>query len=229
MREYLPFAKTLLCDLAVRRTLQLHRRLSQVILNIKKGFGMSRPDQSLELAGKLLIAMPGMMDPRFDGSVIYMCSHSSEGAMGLVINRPIEHASFKELCSQLSIETTNARSIPVLFGGPVDQSRGFVVHSQDYQAEVSTQPIGQTLSMTATKDIIEAVATGSAPEQASLFMGYSGWGAGQIEDEIANNGWLVSDANEDMVLSVDHGGKWQSALGLMGIDALMLSSYGGTA
>ena len=95
--------------------------------------------------------------------------------------------------------------------------------------EVSTQIIGQTLSMTATRDIIEAVATGPAPEQASLFMGYSGWGAGQIEDEIANNGWLVSDANEDMVLSVDHGGKWQSALGLMGIDALMLSSYGGTA
>ena len=190
---------------------------------------MSEPDHTMDLAGKLLIAMPGMMDPRFDGSVIYMCSHSSEGAMGLVINRPIEHASFKELCSQLSIEPTNARSIPVLFGGPVDQSRGFVVHSHDYTAEVSTQPIGDTLSMTATRDIIEAVATGAAPEQASLFMGYSGWGAGQLEAEIANNGWLVCDANEAMVLSTDHREKWQAALGLMGIDALMLSSYAGRA
>lgn len=190
---------------------------------------MSEPDHTMELAGKLLIAMPGMMDPRFDGSVIYMCSHSSEGAMGLVINRPIAHASFKELCSQLSIEPTNGRSIPVLFGGPVDQSRGFVVHSQDYTAEVSTQPIGETLSMTATRDIIEAVATGTSPEQASLFMGYSGWGAGQLEAEIANNGWLVCDANEAMVLNTDHEEKWQAALSLMGIDALMLSSYAGRA
>ena len=190
---------------------------------------MSRPDQSLELAGKLLIAMPGMMDPRFDGSVIYMCSHSSEGAMGLVINRPIEHAFFKELCSQLSIEATNARSIPVLFGGPVDQSRGFVVHSQDYQAEVSTQPIGQTLSMTATKDIIEAVATGSAPEQASLFMGYSGWGAGQIEDEIANNGWLTTDAPQDLVFARDASLKWEMALATLGISPLVLSADAGRA
>jgi putative transcriptional regulator len=190
---------------------------------------MSEDDDTLNLTGKFLIAMPGMGDPRFDSSVIYMCDHSEKGAMGLIVNKPLRQGSFKELCRQLSIENNGNREVPILFGGPVETSRGFVLHSGDFNSEFSTQEVGDNLSLTSTRDIIEALAEGDAPINAGLFMGYAGWGAGQIESELMRNGWLVSNADEDLVLDTDHDGKWTAALGLLGINAMMLSSDAGRA
>ena len=190
---------------------------------------MPKNDDTLNLTGKFLIAMPGLGDPRFDSSVIYMCDHSEKGAMGLIVNKPLRQGSFKALCNQLSIENTGNREIPILFGGPVETSRGFVLHSADFSSEFSTQEIGYNLYLTSTRDIIEALAEGHTPVNAGLFMGYAGWGAGQIESELVCNGWLVSDADENLVLDTDHDGKWTAALNLMGIDAMMLSSDAGRA
>ena len=190
---------------------------------------MPKNDDTLNLTGKFLIAMPGLGDPRFDSSVIYMCDHSEKGAMGLIVNKPLRQGSFKALCNQLSIENTGNREIPILFGGPVETSRGFVLHSGDFSSEFSTQEIGDNLYLTSTRDIIEALAEGQTPVNAGLFMGYAGWGAGQIESELVCNGWLVSDADENLVLDTDHDGKWTAALNLMGIDAMMLSSDAGRA
>ena len=190
---------------------------------------MTKPDEFLNLKGKLLIAMPGMGDPRFESSVIYICDHSETGAMGLILNKPLRQGSFKDLCKQLSIKHTSGRDVPILFGGPVETSRGFVLHSNDYLSENSTQLVGQSLSLTSTRDVIEALAEGETPSNAGLFMGYSGWGAGQIESEILRNGWLTVDADEGLVLDRDHDGKWQAALDLLGINALLLSSDAGHA
>ena len=190
---------------------------------------MSKDDDKLNLTGKFLSAMPGLDDPRFNTSVIYMCDHSEKGAMGLIVNKPLRQGSFKALCNQLSIENTGNREIPILFGGPVETSRGFVLHSADFSSEFSTQEIGYNLYLTSTRDIIEALAEGHTPVNAGLFMGYAGWGAGQIESELVCNGWLVSDADENLVLDTDHDGKWTAALNLMGIDAMMLSSDAGRA
>ena len=190
---------------------------------------MSEDADTLNLTGKFLISMPGMGDLRFDSSVIYMCDHSEKGAMGLIVNKPLRQGSFKALCNQLSIENTGNREVPILFGGPVETSRGFVIHSGDFNSEFSTQEIGDNLCLTSTRDIIEALAEGHTPINAGLFMGYAGWGAGQIESELVRNGWLVSDADEDLVLDAAHDGKWTAALSLLGIDAMMLSSDAGRA
>ena len=190
---------------------------------------MTKPEENLNLKGKFLIAMPGMGDPRFESSVIYMCDHSETGAMGLIVNKPLRQGSFKDLCKQLSLKYTSGRDVPILFGGPVETSRGFVLHSNDYLSENSTQCVGESLSLTSTRDVIEALAEGKNPYQAGLFLGYSGWGAGQIESEILRNGWLIVEADETLVLDSDHDGKWQSALDLLGINALLLSSDVGHA
>ena len=190
---------------------------------------MTKSDEPLNLKRKFLIAMPGMGDQRFESSVIYMCDHSETGAMGLIVNKPLRKGSFKDLCDQLSIKYTSGRDVPILFGGPVETSRGFVLHSNDYLSENSTQFVGESLSLTSTRDVIEALAKGENPSHAGLFMGYSGWGAGQIESEILRNGWLTVDADEALVLGKDHDGKWQAALDLLGINALLLSSDAGHA
>ena len=190
---------------------------------------MTVKSEPLNLKGKLLIAMPGMGDSRFESSVIYICDHSEIGAMGLIVNKPLKHGSFKDLCGQLSITNSCNREVPVLFGGPVETSRGFVLHSNDYTSENSTQLVGKYLSITSTRDVIEALAEGGSPTNAGLFMGYSGWAAGQLEDEILRNGWLISDADEDLVLGTNHAGKWQAALDILGINALLLSSDAGRA
>ena len=183
----------------------------------------------LNLKGKFLIAMPGLLDPRFASAVIYICDHSDRGAMGLIVNKPFSKGSFNELCSQLSIKSATGREVPVLFGGPVETSRGFVLHSSDFESKNSTQRVGKQLYLSSTRDIIEALAAGGAPINAGLFMGYSGWGAGQIEDEIRRNGWLICDADEDLVLDTDNDRKWQAALDILGINALLLSSDAGRA
>jgi len=188
------------------------------------------PILALPLVGQLLIAMPGMGDPRFNHSVIYMCAHSDEGAMGLIINKPAMDMTFTNLLKQLEIvPASDARDIRVHFGGPVEHGRGFVLHSTDYAPNPSTLQVGGGIGMTATLDILEDIAQGHGPEASMLALGYSGWGPGQLENEIASNGWLTCDATPELVFEGPAETKWQAALKAMGVDALMLSSEAGRA
>ena len=184
----------------------------------------------MDLGGKLLIAMPGMGDPRFEKSVILICAHSAEGAMGLIVNRRMPDLSFGSLLDQLSIpRVPGARDIRVHFGGPVERGRGFVLHSRDYRAGRATMLVPGGFGMTATQDVLTALARGQGPEAALLALGYSGWGPGQLEAEIGGNGWLTADAPADLVFSADDGGKWRDALRRMGVDPVTLSSVAGRA
>lgn len=184
----------------------------------------------LDLDGKLLVAMPGMGDPRFARSVILICAHSPEGAMGLIVNRPSPDLNFRNLLEQLKIPRAPAgRDIRVHVGGPVERGRGFVLHSRDYAGGPATMKVGGAYGMTATLDILEALARGEGPSQAILALGYSGWGPGQLENEIKANGWLIGEAPEELVFSQDDAGKWAGALRGMGIDPLTLSAAAGRA
>ncbi|MFT4149391.1 MAG: YqgE/AlgH family protein [Paracoccaceae bacterium] len=184
----------------------------------------------MDLGGKLLVAMPGMGDPRFERSVILICAHSDEGAMGLIINKPVPDVSFSGLLDQLEIPRAPAgRDIRVHFGGPVERGRGFVLHSVDYSGSPATMRIDGGFAMTATLDILEALAQGQGPGTALLALGYSGWGPGQLEAEILRNDWLTAEAPADLVFSPDDGGKWTGALRRIGIDPLGLSATAGRA
>lgn len=188
------------------------------------------PIENINLCGKLLIAMPGMSDPRFEKSVVYMCSHSDDGAMGLIINKPTPEVTFANLLKQLSIETLpEASKTPIHFGGPVEVGRGFVLHTADYDLDEITLQVDEQFGMTATRDILTDIANDEGPEQALLGLGYSGWGAGQLEHEIQQNGWLTCDATLDVVFDVPDADKWVAALKLLGVDALMLSATAGRA
>ncbi len=159
------------------------------------------------LDGQLLIAMPGILDDRFARSVIYVCAHSEEGAMGIIVNRPAERVDFPQLLVQLKIIgpdeairlPAEASSLLVLHGGPVDTSRGFVLHSNDFSIDNSTLPIGSGVSLTATIEILRAIATGAGPGRALLALGYAGWGAGQLEAELQQNGWLNCPADPALI------------------------------
>ncbi|MBC2837051.1 YqgE/AlgH family protein [Paragemmobacter straminiformis] len=187
-------------------------------------------DEVTDLDGKLLIAMPGMGDPRFERAVILLCAHSAEGAMGLIVNKPSPELSFAGLLEQLSIPRAPAgRDIRVHFGGPVERGRGFVLHSADYAGGPATMRIDARYGMTATLDILEALAQGAGPAQALLALGYAGWGPGQLEAEIRANGWLVGDAPGELVFSGDDAGKWAGALKGLGVDPLTLSAAAGRA
>ncbi len=191
---------------------------------------MEMPVENVNLCGKLLIAMPGMGDPRFEKSVIYMCEHSENGAMGLIINKPTPEVTFAKLIKQLSIETgANPPKAQVYFGGPVEIGRGFVLHSADYNLDDITLKIDDVFAMTATRDVLSDMAGGAGPKSALLALGYSGWGAGQIEAELGQNGWLSCDASPEVVFNVPDGDKWVAALKLLGVDALMLSATAGHA
>ncbi|WP_371056189.1 YqgE/AlgH family protein [Rhodosalinus sp. K401] len=182
------------------------------------------------LIGKLLIAMPDMGDPRFSHSVVFVCAHSEEGAMGLIVNKPTDDVTLKDLLEQLSIPVTaGLRDIKVHFGGPVETGRGFVLHGPDYASSISTLVVDARFAMTATLDILEELGEGGGPENAIMALGYAGWGPGQLEAELAANGWLACDATPELVFSPDDSGKWQAALRTLGIDALMLSGTGGRA
>lgn len=184
----------------------------------------------MDLGGKLLVAMPGMADPRFERSVILICAHSGDGAMGLIINKPARDVNFTGLLEQLGIpRAPSGRDIQVHFGGPVERARGFVLHSADYTASPTSMTVGQEFRMTATLDILEAIARGEGPDAALLALGYAGWGPGQLEAEILRNDWLTADAVGDLVFSPDDGGKWRGALRQMGIDPLTLSATAGRA
>ena len=191
----------------------------------------------MDLTGKILIAMPGMGDPRFEHSVVYMCAHSPEGAMGLIINKPLPDLDFSDLLTQLDIQVPQgdrAISVPVQFGGPVETGRGFVLHSGDWPGQQradgeGTLRLGGGIAMTATRDILVDMAQGTGPQQAILALGYSGWGPGQLENEILDNGWLTTDSSLDLVLGTVPGAKWEGALRSMGVEPLSLSSAAGHA
>lgn len=182
------------------------------------------------LAGHLLVAMPGMPDPRFAKAVIFMCAHNDEGAMGLVINRPMAEFTFPELLEQLGIEGNAKEETPIAIqsGGPVEQGRGFVLHSPDYVHE-STMVVDDDVALTATVDILKAIANGKGPSQRLLALGYAGWGPGQLDEEILQNGWLSVKADPDLVFNADLGGKWQRALSKLGIDLSLLNENAGHA
>lgn len=184
----------------------------------------------MDLSGKLLIAMPGMGDPRFEKSVVFMCVHSPDSAMGLIVNKPASELSFRQLLRQLDIPVgDSAREIRVHFGGPVEHGRGFVLHTDDYKSANMSLDIAGGFRMTATLDILEAIATGDGPRSSILALGYSGWGPGQLESEILANGWLTADATPDLVFGPDDGTKWSRALRAIGIDPLLLSATAGRA
>jgi len=182
------------------------------------------------LEGKLLIALPGMLDERFAQTVVYMCAHSAKGAMGIVINKPIPGLSFVDLMKQLEIPTnTGSQDFPVLYGGPVETGRGFVLHSDDYESAESTLPVSEDISLTATLDILRAIAEGRGPRRALFALGYAGWGPGQVETEFQSNGWLHCEADPHLVFAVEAESKWRAALGQLGIDPLGLSANAGRA
>ena len=184
----------------------------------------------MELAGQILIAMPGMADPRFERSVILVCAHSAEGAMGLIVNKPLEDLSFSSLLDQLAIpRAPQGRDIRVQFGGPVERGRGFVLHSADWVAGGATLAVPGGYGMTATLDILQALAAGGGPGKALLALGYSGWGPGQLEAEIGRNDWLTCQAPDSLIFAADDSGKWSAALKGMGIDPLTLSAAAGRA
>ena len=181
------------------------------------------------VTGKLLIAMPGMRDPRFARTVVYMCAHSLEGAMGLVINRALESLTFSDLLEQLGIQSQIVHhGVNVHFGGPVDTGRGFVLHSPDYRQD-GTAIMADGVALTATIDILRAIASGEGPRRHLLALGYAGWGPGQLDDEIRANGWLHVAADEDLVFGPELESKWERAIAKIGIDPRMLSDLAGHA
>jgi len=183
----------------------------------------------VDLTGKLLVAMPGMTDFRFAHSVVYMCAYSGEGAMGLIVNKPAQDARLGEVLAQLEINGAERLSaMPVHFGGPVETGRGFVLHSDDYRSGLSTMDAGVGIGMTATLDVLEEIAAGTGPDQALVALGYAGWGPGQLEGEIADNGWLVADATPELVFGADEV-KWDRAVRSLGVDPLALSATSGRA
>src|SRR5271167_754944 len=189
------------------------------------------------LDGQLLIAMPVMGDPRFERSVIYLCAHSAEGAMGIIVNRPAGSIDFPGLLVQLDIIKKsdqiklpeNAETLKVLKGGPVETGRGFVLHSSDFFIQDAALRIDHEICLTATVDILKAIAKGSGPKHAILALGYAGWAAGQLESEIQDNGWLHCDADQDLIFGGDVEEKYLRALAKIGINPGMLSTDAGHA
>ena len=188
------------------------------------------------LDGQVLVAMPTIRDDRFSRTVIYMCAHSSEGAMGIVINKPAPHIKFGDLLVQLDVIPQQpielpmrAETVRVLKGGPVETQRGFVLHSADFFIKDSTLPIDDRICLTATLDILKAIARGQGPESAVLALGYAGWAPGQLESEIHANGWLNCAADPDLIFGNEPETKYESALRKIGIDPAQLSSDAGHA
>ncbi|MGE4217968.1 MAG: YqgE/AlgH family protein [Alphaproteobacteria bacterium] len=185
--------------------------------------------QSGYMNGQLLIAMPAMRDPRFAKSVIYMCVHNAEGAMGLVVNRLVDSLTFADLIDQLNIETLGvSRDIPVHYGGPVETGRGFVLHSAEYRRHGTIMVTPET-GLTATVDILKDMAEGRGPRHALLALGYAGWGPGQLDGEIQQNAWLHVPADEALVFDRDLDSKWERSIAKIGVDLRLLSGDAGHA
>ncbi|MEM7172379.1 MAG: YqgE/AlgH family protein [Pseudomonadota bacterium] len=186
-------------------------------------------EKSGYLTGQLLIAMPNMRDSRFARTVIYLCAHNEDGAMGLVINRLVGAITFPDLLSQLGIEVTDLKEeIRVHFGGPVESGRGFVLHSGDYLQE-STLQVNPRIALTATIDILRDIAQGAGPKKQLMALGYAGWGPGQLDNEIQANGWLHATADEELIFDNGLDDKWERAMAKLGVDISMLSGEAGHA
>ena len=182
------------------------------------------------LSGHVLIAMPGMNDPRFEKSVVFMCAHGPDGSLGLMVNKPSADLDFAALIRQMGLDiAAPSRDIRIHMGGPVEHGRGFVLHSRDYASEGSTLEIDDLFGMTATVDVLSELAHGRGPKQALLALGYAGWGPGQLESEIRRNGWLTCEALPELVFGEDNDGKWAAALNTLGVDPSTLSSTSGHA
>jgi putative transcriptional regulator len=197
---------------------------------------LTRSGQTQFLDGQLLIAMPGMGDPRFERAVIFLCAHSQDGAMGIRINQAVPRLTFTEVLSKLGILDEEGIRIPppvekvrVHSGGPVETGRGFVLHSNDYKSEKSTLLVNEDVCLTATIEILKAIVTGAGPKQALLALGYAGWGPGQLESEIKANGWLHCPAKPEVVFDPSLDDKYPRALALLGISPGSLSGVAGRA
>lgn len=188
-------------------------------------------DDFTSLVGRLLVAMPGIDDPRFEHAVILVCAHDADHALGLRLDQPVRGLDLKQVLEKLEIDAPDARSVgrPVMIGGPVERERGFVLHTDDWSAEESSLAFGHGLAMTGTRDALAAMTDAQGPTQARLLLGYAGWGEGQLEDELGENVWLTTDADIDLIFDDDHDTKWSRALARLGVDAGRLSSQSGRA
>lgn len=183
-----------------------------------------------DLTGKLLIAAPAIGDDRFSRSVILVCAHEDEYAMGIILNKPVEEITLPVLLEQLNVEThRDVAGQFILDGGPVGEDRGFVLHSDDYNCEGATMDVADGVCLTATRSALHALASETPPRKAILALGYSGWGEGQLEFELAENAWIVGDPSEDIIFSADHASKWSQALDKLGVDSGRLQSSSGRA
>lgn len=179
--------------------------------------------------GQILLAMPAMTDPRFERAVIYICAHNDEGAMGLVINKTLDSIDFRELLGQLDIPAADsARDISVHFGGPVENQRGFVLHSSEYH-HAETLMVTEQVGLTANIDILRALGQGEGPERSILALGYAGWGPGQLDSEFHENAWLSVPYDEGLMFEVSEGDKWERAFNSIGVDLSVLSTTSGRA
>lgn len=193
--------------------------------------------QSRFLTGMFLVAMPGMMDQRFDRAVIYLCAHSNDGAMGIIINKPAEDIVFPELLQQLEIIPekpsislpSQAGNMKVLRGGPVETSRGFVLHSVPVEPIEGSVTAGDEIRLSATIDILKAIARGQGPDEAIFALGYAGWASGQLESEIQDNGWMICPLDRKILFDQEFDTKYIRAMGSLGIDPAMLSPLAGHA
>ena len=189
------------------------------------------------LDGQMLIAMPGIGDPRFERSLIYMCAHSENGAMGIIVNKQSSELTFGELAERLDLMPgdeivalpEDTQNIAIHFGGPVEPGRGFVLHTPDYFSNETTLPIDERVALTATLEILRAIAGGSGPRRKLLALGYAGWGPGQLESEIQHNGWLHCGADEELLFGDSVESKYAAALRKIGVDPAKLSSEAGHA
>ncbi|MFN3523883.1 MAG: YqgE/AlgH family protein [Phenylobacterium sp.] len=183
------------------------------------------------LSGQILIAMPGIGDPRFERAVVLVCAHDENHAMGLAVNRPVEGLTLPDLLTRLDIPAAEeAPSELVLMGGPVERERGFVLHTDDYSASEASVPVAPGVTLTATRDVLAAMASHQgAPRRSMMALGYAGWGAGQLEDELRNNVWLTCEPDEELIFGADHEHKWSRALAKLGIDPQFLTAQAGRA
>lgn len=194
----------------------------------KSSKGAKVPADGSYLAGQLLIAMPTLIAPPFARTVIYLCAHNEQGAMGLVVNKPLSTIDFPTLLDQLGIPHGDLLgSTRVQFGGPVESGRGFVLHSTDYRAE-KTVVVGE-VAVTSTLEVLQAIAGGTGPSRHLLALGYAGWSAGQLDAEIQANGWLTVPCDSDILFSEDLSVKWERAIAKLGVDPMMLSGEAGHA
>jgi putative transcriptional regulator len=190
---------------------------------------MAEEQETGHMTGQLLIAMPFMTTPHFVQSVIYMCAHTAEGAMGLVINRPLASPSFGDLLMQLEVfPAPPVRQIDLFKGGPVDSARGFVLHTTDWTGDGSLL-VDQDVALTASLDVLKAIADGGGPARGLLALGYAGWGPGQLDRELQENAWLSAPANVDLIFDADHDSKWRRAMAILKVDPSLLSGIAGHA